>query len=147
MRALVLAILAALAVTGHSATVKAVHAEEREGFKVIVHPDNPARELERGFLRSAFLKKSTEWHGETVRPIDLATRFTVRDRFTTDVIGKTRAQLRSYWNQQIFSGKGVPPPEGESAAAVIAYVLAHRGAVGYLPASVDPGKARVVPVR
>jgi hypothetical protein len=66
------------------------------------------------------------------------------ERFVREVIRKTPAQLKSYWNQQIFSGSGVPPPDAESSAAMIAYVVDHPGAIGYLPASVDPGGARVV---
>jgi ABC-type phosphate transport system substrate-binding protein len=141
MRALVLAVLAASVAVP---AARPVHAGG-DGFKVIVHPENPVREVDRAFLRRAYLKKATDWNGETVRPIDL--KHPVRDRFTSGVIGKTPAQLRSYWNQQIFSGKGVPPPEADSAEAVVAYVVAHRGAVGYLPASADIGKARVVTVR
>jgi hypothetical protein len=41
----------------------------------------------------------------------------------------------------------VPPPEAESPAGVIQYVLANKGAVGYIPAEVDPGKAKVIRVR
>ena len=63
------------------------------------------------------------------------------------MLRKTPAQLKSYWNQQIFSGKGVPPPEADSTADVIAYVLANPGAVGYLPVDVDPGRAKVVEVK
>ncbi|MDB4959076.1 MAG: hypothetical protein JWO36_6645 [Myxococcales bacterium] len=118
------------------------------GYKVIVHPDNPITSVDREFLRDAYLRKASEWNrGETLRPIDLATKFSVRDQFTQDVLKKTPSQLKNYWNQQIFSGKGVPPPEAESPAAVIAYVLAHPGAVGYVPASIDPGGAKVVSVR
>jgi len=117
-------------------------------FKVIVHPDNPIAALDRGFLRDVYLKKITDWdHGKTVRPVDLGKASPVRDRFSQDVLKKSRAQLRSYWNQRIFSGKGVPPPEVESTAAVIAYVLANPGAVAYLPADVDPGRAKVVTIR
>jgi ABC-type phosphate transport system substrate-binding protein len=123
-------------------------ASEDGGFKVIVNPENPVAVVERDFLRDAYLKKSTEWNGgETIRPIDLASRFPAHDRFTEHVIRKTPAQLRTYWNQQIFSGKGVPPPEAESVADVIAYVLAHKGAVGYLPTDVDPGRAKTIAIR
>jgi ABC-type phosphate transport system substrate-binding protein len=139
--ALLLAIFLAL---GLSSTSKAGD----DTYKVIVHPDSPITAIDREFLRDAFLKKASEWsHGETLRPIDLATKFPARERFTQDVLKKTPAQLKNYWNQQIFSGKGVPPPEAETTAAVIAYVLANPGAVGYLPANIEPGGTKVVPVR
>jgi ABC-type phosphate transport system substrate-binding protein len=114
-------------------------------FKVIVHPDNPVTSVNRSFLRDAFLKKSTEWEGgEGILPVDLSWRFGERRAFTEQVLQKTPAQVKSYWNQQIFSGKSVPPPEADTPGAVIAYVLANPGAVGYIPANVDPAGAKVL---
>jgi ABC-type phosphate transport system substrate-binding protein len=117
-------------------------------FKVIAHPDNPATSVSRGFLRDVFLKKSTEWGGgEPILPVDLSWRFAERRVFTDQVLQKTPAQVKNYWNQQIFSGKGVPPPEADSPNAVIAYVLATPGAIGYIPANVDPVGAKVLLVQ
>jgi ABC-type phosphate transport system substrate-binding protein len=119
-----------------------------DDYKVIVNPDNPVGEIDRQFLRDAFLRKTTDWDGgATIQPIDLGRRFPVRERFAQDVLKKTPSQLRSYWNQQIFSGKGVPPPEADSTAAVVEYVLGHRGAVAYLPLDADAGAAKVVKVK
>ena len=116
-----------------------------DSYKVIVNPSNPVKVLDRDFLRDVYLKKAIDWNqGESIRPIDLSVRFSVRDRFRDEVIRKTSSQLKSYWNQQIFSGKGVPPPESDSTAEVIAYVLANPGGIGYLPANVDPGGAKVI---
>ena len=121
---------------------------EDEQFKVIVHPNNSLDAVGRDFVRDAYLKKATSWRGgETVRPVDLATKYPVRDRFTQVVLRKTPAQLKTYWNQQIFSGKGVPPPEVDSPANVVSYVLANPGAIGYLPVAADHGKAKVVGIR
>ena len=126
----------------------ATAAPDERGYKVIVHPDNPITAVDRDFLRDAYLKKSTVWReGQTIRPIDLSTRFPQRVRFVEEVVRKTPSQLKSYWNQQIFSGKGVPPPEADSAAAVVDYVVANPGAIGYVPASIDAGRAKVVKVR
>jgi ABC-type phosphate transport system substrate-binding protein len=118
-----------------------------EHFKVIVNPDNPSDSVSRDFLRDAYLKKETEWHGKTLRPIDLSSKHGTREQFTKNVIRKSSSQLRTYWNQQVFSGKGVPPPEVESASAVVSYVLANPGAVGYLPVDADPGRAKVITIR
>jgi ABC-type phosphate transport system substrate-binding protein len=119
-----------------------------EDYQVIVHPDNPTSEIERRFLRDAYLRKASAWDSGTVlRPIDLTPRFAVRERFVHDVLKKSSLQLKNYWTQQIFSGKGVPPPEVETTASVIAYVLANPGAVGYLPRDADPGGAKVIRVK
>lgn len=119
-----------------------------DGFEVIVNPETSATEVDRDFLRDAYLKKVVEWDdGQAVHPIDLSDKFPARERFTRDVLHKTPSQLRTYWNEQIFSGKGVPPPEADSTAQVIDYVVANRGAVGYLPAGTDPGRAKVVEIK
>jgi ABC-type phosphate transport system substrate-binding protein len=118
-----------------------------DSYRVIVHPDNPVTSIDKDFLRDVYLKKATEWSsGETIRPIDLSAKFHVRDVFTHEILHKTPSQLKNYWNQQIFSGKNVPPIEAESTTDVINYVLENPGAVGYLPADVDPGRAKVVKV-
>jgi ABC-type phosphate transport system substrate-binding protein len=123
-------------------------AASTEDYKIIVNPGNPANELERQFVRDAYLRKSNLWGtGTTLRPVDLTSRFAVRDRFLHDVLRKNASQLRSYWNQQIFSGKGVPPPEVDTPASVVAYVLANPGAIGYLPHDADAGGAKVVRVK
>jgi hypothetical protein len=67
--------------------------------------------------------------------------------FAEEILKKSVPQLRSYWVQRIFSGKGTPPPELESTAAVVTRVLADPGAVAYIPEETDPGAAKVVEVR
>lgn len=119
-----------------------------DDFVVIVHPDNPIASIPRDTLRDAFLKKTSEWSsGESIRPIELARRFPARDRFNRDVLRKSTTQLKSYWSQQIYSGKAVPPPEAATTRTVIEHVLSSKGAIGYLPAGAEPGGAKVVRVQ
>jgi hypothetical protein len=118
-----------------------------DDYKIIVHPDNPIAAIDRHFLRDAYLRKSSDWsNGAAIRPIDLPSRYAVRGRFGQEVLRKSSSQLKSYWNQLIFSGKGVPPPEADSPDAVVAHVIANRGGVGYLPLDADPGSAKVIKV-
>ncbi|HVV87291.1 MAG TPA: hypothetical protein VHE35_29825 [Kofleriaceae bacterium] len=139
--ALVGVVLAAFAVAG----LVAPAAGDVTSYKIIVHPDNPVKAVDASFLRDAYLKKAGEWPGGlAVHPLDLSPRSPVRTQFVREVLRKTPLQLRSYWNQQIFSGKRVPPPHADTPAAAIAYVLANAGAVAYIPADVDPGRAKVV---
>jgi ABC-type phosphate transport system substrate-binding protein len=138
-------VIAAIAIS--LAAAVALASAAGDDYKIIVNPDNPVGAIDRRFLRDAFLRKASDWDGgAAIRPIDLARRFVARERFVHDVLNKTPAQLKSYWIQQIFSGKGVPPPEADSPAAVIGYVLANPGAIGYLPLDVDPGGAKVIKV-
>jgi hypothetical protein len=129
------------------ATVLPTLAEERPAYRVIVHPENPIQTVERRFLADAFLKKSSHWpNGEAIRPVDLESESSVRRRFSQDLLKRTTAAVRIYWQQRLFSGRGVPPPELSTDAEVVRYVLKHRGAVGYVAGTADVGGAKVVAV-
>jgi ABC-type phosphate transport system substrate-binding protein len=116
-------------------------------FKVIVNAKNPVTRVSGDLLRNAFLKKATRWRGgETLRPIDLTSKFPARSTFTRVILKKTPAQLKTYWNQQVFSGKGVPPPESDSIAEIIAYVRTTPGAVAYVPLDAEPRGVKVIEI-
>lgn len=108
-------------------------ASQAPAYLVIVHPDNPAGVVERKFLEDAFLKKVTTWpSGEVIRPADLPAESPVRRAFTRGVLERSVEAVKGYWQQRIFSGRDVPPPELDSDDAVVRFVLTHTGAVGYV---------------
>jgi ABC-type phosphate transport system substrate-binding protein len=117
-------------------------------YRVIVHPESKETALGRTFLADAFLKKVTRWRtGEVVRPVDLPLSSAVRRKFSEEILGRSVAAVRSYWQQLIFAGRDIPPPELESDAAVIAYVLRTPGAVGYVSGSASLGAAKPLAVK
>jgi ABC-type phosphate transport system substrate-binding protein len=117
-------------------------------YIVIVNPNNPITSIDRDDLRDIYLKRTITWQsGGAVHPVDLPKQLPARERFTHEVLRKTKTQLRSYWSRQIFSGKAVPPAEAGSVREMIDRVLSQEGAIGYLPIDADPGKARVVKVQ
>jgi ABC-type phosphate transport system substrate-binding protein len=117
-------------------------------FWVIVNPNNPAVALDRKFLADAFLKKTTRWPGgEVVRPVDLRPDSPVRRRFSEDVLGRSIAAVKSYWQQLIFSGRAIPPPELDSDEEVLRYVGRHPGAVGYVSGTAELRGVKAVNVK
>jgi ABC-type phosphate transport system substrate-binding protein len=114
---------------------RAASAGEARDFLLIVNPANSLREAPREQVADAFLKKLTRWpDGERIRPVDLRTDNGVRWRFSERVLMRSVGAVRSYWQQRIFSGRDVPPPEVDSDASVIAFVAKVPGAVGYVSA-------------
>jgi ABC-type phosphate transport system substrate-binding protein len=114
-------------------------------YQIIVNPANQIESVDRNFLSNVYLKKVATWRNDwTVRPVQLSKRFPLRDQFTREILKKSPSQLRSYWNRQIFSGKAVPPPDLESQEEVISYVLANKGAIGYVAAGVNLRGAKAV---
>lgn len=123
-------------------------ASDAPDLKIIVHPGNPARVVDKGFLSDAFLKKATRWpSGETIRPLDQRPASAVRRTFTRNVLKRTVAAVRSYWQQRIFSGRDVPPPELDSDESVVAYVERTPGAVGYVSSAAKLGSSRELQVQ
>lgn len=117
-------------------------------YQVIVHPENDLRTVDRTFLSRAFLKRTTRWpDGRLIRPVDLPADSATRRRFSEDALGRPVSAVRSYWQQLIFSGRGVPPPQLSDDRAVINYVLRHPGAIGYVSAQAEVGNAVVLTVR
>lgn len=117
-------------------------------YVVVVHPDNPRNSVERDFVRDLFLKQRAEWpDGSPAKPADQRPNTRVREAFSSAVLGRTVAAVKSYWQQRIFAGRGVPPPELESDEAVIAYVTRNRGGIGYVSASSDLGTAKPIVIQ
>lgn len=118
------------------------------GYKVIVNSANPATALPKKDVSQLFMKKTAKWaDGTAVTPVDQTEKATVRERFTQEVHGKSVAAVKSYWQQQIFSGRDVPPVEKSSDAQVIAFVKQNAGAIGYVAESADTAGVKVVAVQ
>ncbi|HEV3188846.1 MAG TPA: hypothetical protein VGY54_00040 [Polyangiaceae bacterium] len=139
---LLFAVLLGSPVAGLSADVRG------PSFQIIVHPSNTATGVEREFLADAFLKKVAAWPGgEALHPVDLAPSSPVRRAFSEEILHRSVAEVKGYWQQRIFSGRDVPPPELDADDDVIKYVLKYEGAVGYVSGTARINGPRVVAVR
>jgi ABC-type phosphate transport system substrate-binding protein len=117
-------------------------------YLVIVNTANPASGAERKFLSDAFLKKTTRWSGgQLLQPVDQRSDSAVRRHFSEQVLERSVTAVRSYWQQVIFSGRDVPPPELSSDGSVLEYVRNHSGAVGYVSGNASTAGAKVLAVR
>jgi ABC-type phosphate transport system substrate-binding protein len=117
------------------------------GFKVVVHPSNPATSISRDELAQIFLKKSTSWPGgKRAVPVDQTEGSTARIAFSRAVLQKSVSEVKAYWQQQIFSGRSVPPVEKTSDGQVLSFVVGNELAVGYVADGVDTGSAKVLRV-
>lgn len=117
------------------------------GYKVIVNPANPATQLSRLKLGEMFLRKQGRWpDGVPVSPMELSGKSPVRARFSLETYGKPVIAIAAYWQQMIFSGKGVPPPERSNDADIVAFVRETAGAIGYVGERADLSGVKVVAI-
>src|ERR1700742_1659937 len=84
------------------------HADDAGDFRVIVHPENPSRSVERRFLGDAFLKEVSRWDdGAAIHPVDLRADSPTRAKFSDRIVQRSVAAVKNYWQQRIFSGRGL----------------------------------------
>lgn len=107
------------------------------GFLLVVHPSVPVTSLSSDQASACFLKKDTSWNdGSSVRPVTLADR-TTSEAFDQAIHRRNSLAIRKYWQRQVFTGRGTPPPQLKTATEVLEYVSSTPGAIGYVPANAD----------
>jgi len=105
-------------------------------YKLVAHSAVPVTSISRNDLSMLFLKKTSayaKWgSAQKVVPFDLAADSAIRASFSKDVHKRTVPAIKSYWQQQIFSGRGTPPSELASDAEVLAAISSTAGGIGYV---------------
>ncbi len=127
--------LAAAASSLALVTVAALALGETRGYVVVVNESNPKRVMATADLARVFMKTVKRWDdGRAIEPIDQTLESPVRAAFSRAVLRKTVGQLQDHWLRETFSGREIPPPVRGSDAAVLEYVRANAGAIGYVSA-------------
>ncbi len=124
-----------------------IGAQDASAYKVIVHPSNAMTQASRLKVGEIFLKKATRWSdGKPIMPVEPSGKSPVRQRFTLEMYGKPVTAISFYWQQMIFGGKGIPPPEKSSDAEIVTFVRENPAAIGYVWAGADTSGVRVVSI-
>ena len=118
-----------------------------KAFVVVAHPDVPFTELPAERLSRLFLKKETRLTDTLVAvPVDQPGSSIVRQAFSEAVHRRAARSIEAWWQQQVFGGRGVPPVAVVDDAAVLAFVKARPGALGYVAATTPLVGVRVIAV-
>ena len=136
--------LAAVLALASSATARAAAAQRLPAadheFVVIVGEASPLTSVSREQLSQIFLKKTkTLPGGREVMPVDIVGHAKARIAFSNAVHKRSLVAIQNFWNQQIFSGKDVPPPQMAREADIVAFVRGNPDAVGYVSPAAELG--------
>ena len=117
-------------------------------YRVIVNAQNNTTTLSKEDLARVYLKKMSTWkNGAAVTVVDQGPKSPVRAAFSMAVLGRDVPTMKNYWQQSLFSGRGVPPLEQPTEAQVVAFVAANPGAIGYVSESTSlPESVKTVTV-
>jgi ABC-type phosphate transport system substrate-binding protein len=117
-------------------------------YQIVVNNDNPITSLSKNQVKKIYTKKLTKWDDDKkIKPVDLQKNSDVRKSFSSSVLGKSVSAMRAFWQRQIFSGKGVPPPEKKNDASVIEYVKNNPGAIGYVSINANTGNLKKITIK
>ena len=141
-------VLAGLAVSlGSIVSAPRLEAQNSLPFIVVVHESNPTTTISRDELSRIFLKKITVWRSKRpVTVVDQRETARVREQFTRTVHRREVSSVASFWQQQIFAGRAVPPAQRTNDADVMQFVANNPDAIGYVTvgATLSPGVKAVV---
>ena len=116
------------------------------GYKIVVNPSNPATSMSKDEVARIFLKKATKFpDGRSASPVDLAVNSSIRENFSKSVLGKPASAVDAYWQQQIFSGRDIPPPQ-KSENAAISFVRSNENGIAYISSGADTAGLKVINV-
>jgi hypothetical protein len=113
---------------------------------VVVSTQNPITGLTSEELEDIFLGRHNRYpNGEPAEPVEVD-NLESRREFYGSYLGRTTAQIRTYWARQIFTGRGRPPRSVPDGTAAADYVVKHPHAISYLDSSIVDERLRVVPI-
>ena len=130
------------------AIMLASNVAQAQEFKVVANNGVAASDIPAAELAKIFTKRTNKFpDGANAVPVDQGKSAAVREKFSQKVLGRSVGAVETYWQQQIFSGKDVPPVAKAGDEEVIAYVKATPGAIGYVSASASTAGVKVIAVK
>lgn len=111
---------------------------------VIVNPGNAAS-LSADDVQRLFLGKLKSFPGGgEATPVNQKEGQPSREQFNQTILNKSESQLKAYWSQLVFTGKGTPPKELDNDDAIKAFVASTPAGIGYIDASKVDGSVKVI---
>lgn len=101
---------------------------------VVVGHASPVSSLSESQLRQLYLEGAGRIAGTNVKALDLPEDSRARRAFYQEAVGKTPAQMKSYWARMIFTGRGAPPRTVSGNRAMQVMLENNPELIGYLPA-------------
>jgi len=142
MRKFIIALCATIVLTSAARSAAA------QEYKLIVNSAAGVADISLDQASKIFLKQSDKFaNGTAASPVYQSKASPVRIAFDKAVLGKSVAAVETFWQQQIFSGKDVPPPSKGSDDDVVAFVKATPGGIGYVSAGASVAGVKVLAVK
>ncbi|MFS2140450.1 phosphate ABC transporter substrate-binding protein [Duganella sp. Dugasp56] len=112
---------------------------------VIVSARNPLSVLRPEQVVDIFLAQTGRFPGgDEAVALDLPLGSPLRDEFYSRVAARSPALMKAYWTKMVFTGRGQPPRELASSAAVRRMVADNPSMIGYIDRSALDASVKAV---
>lgn len=112
---------------------------------VVVSAENPVESLKANEVADLFLGRSLRFpNGDTAMPVEQSEGSALQQEFYAQVLRRTAAQMKAHWSKLVFTGRGEPPRNVASDAAVLEMLAENPRAVGYIDAASLTPQVKVV---
>lgn len=114
---------------------------------IIAHPSVPVDTIRRMHLKEIFLGKRTKWRNNSAIRCALAENSESHKKFLKAYLHQSPMQFEMHWRNMIFTGQGNKPLSVASVEALVDYVAATPGAIGYVLRLPDTAKVKILTVK
>lgn len=111
---------------------------------VIVHPSNGNSLSSTDITRIFLGKKKSFPDGSDAIPVDQKDGSAIRSKFVSMQLKKNDQQLKAYWAQLLFTGKGTPPQAVGSSVDVRKLISENPALVGYIDSADVDDSVKVI---
>ena len=97
-------------------------------------------------IKNIFLGKKATWSDGQQITFVILNSGDVHKAFLKYYVKKNPSQFLNYWRHMLFTGKGMEPKAFNSEQALMEYVAAHEGVIGYISNETPAVGVRVMPI-
>lgn len=101
-------------------------------FIIVVHKDNPVKQMPAAQVRNIFLGKERFWPDGSPITLIMNKNDDIHESFTRSMLQKSPAQLSVYWKKILYSGASMLPLAVKDDEAVKSYVSLHKNTISYI---------------
>ena len=113
---------------------------------IIANPQAQITALHRQELRAIYLRRQKNWPNGLKIQLTMLDKDGPRHHFCHTYLDKSPSQLERYWRHQLFRGTAAPPLQLATNAAVIDYISATPGALGFIDSNTAPPPVTVLTI-
>jgi hypothetical protein len=137
-----LALVVWLIATGAGAAAAAADGD----FVLVTHIDNDVTAISRMEAELMFLGKMRSWPNRKSTNVVINENPQIYGSFSRVILRRSPRQFLIFRKKMLFRGQGMPPPTVKTDKAVIEFVTAHVGGLGYVSPEAVTSDVKVVPI-